>query len=140
MLAISRVYVEKGNKTFVNGDQLFLIAMVALGGAIGAVLRYCISIILPQSEPISWCTFAVNFIGCFLICLIFFKYMDMSEATRVFLFIGIFGAFTTMSSVSLEMIRDFSDLMPGKAFLVFIMNAIICLGAGFLGRAIVPFI
>ena len=118
---------------------MFGFAMVAMGGAIGAVLRYGILQIMSPVGDINWGTFAANFIGCFLICFIFFRFADMGEATRVFLFIGVFGAFTTMSSVSIEMVQLSTAGMAWHSFLVFLLNAIVCLGAGFLGRNVALF-
>lgn len=109
--------------------------MVGMGGAIGAILRYGVTQLMTPYEGVSWGTFLVNFIGCFLICLVFFKYVDLSDTTKLFLFVGLFGAFTTMSSVSLEMVGFFTTGQYWSAFLVFILNAVICLGAGFLGRS-----
>lgn len=119
-----------------NAEHLAYIGLVALGGAIGAVLRYGLAQAIGPSDGISWSTFMVNFLGCFLICFLFFKYTDMSESVRLFLFIGLFGAFTTMSSVSLEMVTSFVDGNILGTFLIFLLNAIVCLGAGFLGRGV----
>lgn len=119
-----------------NAGPLACLGLVALGGAIGAVLRYGLAQIIGPYDGISWSTFLVNFLGCFLICFIFFKYADMSENLRLFLFIGLFGAFTTMSSVSLEMVTSFVDGNVWGTFLIFILNAVVCLGAGFLGRGV----
>jgi CrcB protein len=116
-----------------GSEQLFQFALVALGGAIGAALRYGVYQVTPPG-PLSWGTFAANIIGCFLICFVFFKFADMSDMTRLFLFTGIFGGFTTLSAVSLEMVQFFDDSMIGRAILVFAMNGGVCLGAGFLGR------
>ena len=118
-----------------GSEQLLPFVMVAIGGAIGTVLRYGLYQIT-HVDPISWGTFLANFIGCFLICFIFFKFADMSDITRIFLFTGIFGGFTTMSAVSLEMVQSFDNGMYGNVALVFLMNAGVCLGAGFIGRSV----
>ncbi|MCL2333593.1 fluoride efflux transporter FluC [Candidatus Methanoplasma termitum] len=118
-----------------KGDSIAVqFAMVALGGAVGAVARYILTIIVPSDEPLSWGVFAANFIGCFLICFISFAFFDMTQIKRLFLFIGFFGAFTTMSSVSLEMVQYSTEVFPVGAFLFFVLSAAICLAAGFMGR------
>ena len=119
-----------------DGEQLWFIAIVAAGGAIGAILRYVVSMALEPYGSISWGTFAVNFIGSFLICFIFFKFGDMSETTRLLLFVGFFGAFTTLSSISLEFVEMFADGQVVNAFLVFLLNTVVCVVAGFVGRAV----
>jgi len=118
-----------------DGKQLIYIALVALGGALGAVLRYAVGHFFTNEEGIAWDIVLVNFVGCFLICFLFFKFADMGEATRLFLFVGIFGAFTTMSAVSLETMRFFAEGQIGYAFMAFLLNAVVCVGGGFLGRA-----
>jgi len=60
----------------------------------------------------------------------------MSETVRLLLFVGFFGAFTTMSSVSLEMSQFSSNDMLRMVFIVFAMNAVVCIFAGFLSRGL----
>jgi len=84
-----------------------------LGGAIGTVLRYWISglphKIYDGSFP--WGTLVVNLVGSFLIGL-FWGLMgreNIATHVRAFLFIGLFGSFTTFSTFafeSLNLIRD----------------------------------
>ena len=53
---------------------------------------------------------------------------------RTFLFIGVFGAFTTMSAVSLETMNMYAAGMTGMALFNFALNMIVCIGGGFLGK------
>jgi len=88
-------------------------AYLALGGASGAILRYWISG-LPYkiySGVFPWGTLIVNLAGSFLIG--FFWGLlgreNISTNVRSFLFIGLFGSFTTFSTFafeSLNLIRD----------------------------------
>ena len=118
-------------------DQVLLqIAAVALGGSAGSVLRYGITRWFPFVKPILWGVFAVNIIGCFLICFIFFKFLDMSEMMKLLIFTGFFGGFTTMSSVSLEMAQAWRKVHPTKVLIMFVLSTAVCLGAGFLGRGL----
>lgn len=81
---------------------LFLI----LGGSIGTFLRYGVSLwVSPysyQAFPLG--TFLVNMIGSFLIGLSYAYFADntMPTAWRLFLFVGLFGSFTTFSSFAYE--------------------------------------
>ena len=117
------------------GDILMQFAVVALGGAAGSVLRYGITRLFPFIKPILWGVFAVNLIGCFMICFLFFTFTDMTEILGLLIFTGFFGGFTTMSSVSLEMANHWKE-KPMRSFAVFIMCAAVCIGAGFLGRGL----
>ena len=81
--------------------------MVALGGSIGAVLRYLVYLLYERvsTHPFPWATIAVNLIGSFLIGLLwglFDKYY-VSPGLRLFLFIGILGSFTTFSTFAFEL-------------------------------------
>ena len=80
--------------------------LVALGGAIGASLRYSVAIFL--LKPINvfpWATWWINILGC-LFAGIFFAYSQkipvLQNEARLFLMVGILGGFTTFSSFGLE--------------------------------------
>ena len=77
--------------------------IVALGGAVGALLRFMISewIEGPQS------TLLVNGVGSFLLgaCMAALANDLISKDTTIFLGTGILGAFTTMSTFSVDTIE-----------------------------------
>lgn len=83
------------------------IALVALGGAIGATARYLASALaLRVTGPDwPWGTFSVNIIGSalmgFLAGWLAFK-VDGGTNWRLFLGTGVLGGFTTFSAFSLE--------------------------------------
>ena len=110
---------------------------IALGGAIGALLRYGISG-LPYrylNGVFPWGTLSVNFLGSFAIGFLWgtFERFDISPNLRAFIFIGILGSFTTFSTYSLE---SFNLLRDGEIKLalsnILISNAL-CLSVVFLG-------
>lgn len=85
---------------------------LALGGSIGAILRYLLSLFsvkyLAWGLPMG--TLMANLIGSFLIGLafVFFGRDQIALNVKIFLFIGIFGSFTTLSTFmfeSFELIR-----------------------------------
>ena len=85
-----------------------------LGGALGTLLRYCISIwISGNSVPdkFPWGTFTVNLTGSLIIGLLAGVYNngDLSVNMKLFLFVGLLGGFTTFSSFSLECISLFRN-------------------------------
>ena len=79
---------------------------VALGGAIGSVLRYLIGLIPVKEQflfPIK--TFAINVIGCFVIGLVTaltLKSNNLNPKLVLFMKVGICGGFTTFSTFALE--------------------------------------
>jgi CrcB protein len=85
-------------------SSLFNILIVGIGGLIGSVLRYLVSGWVQQfsnSLDFPYGTLAVNLIGCFVIGFL----GELAEArgilaseTRLLVFIGLLGGFTTFSS------------------------------------------
>lgn len=82
------------------------ILALVLGGAAGTLLRYWVSGYAYRlfEGVFPWGTLAVNLIGSFLIgfCWGLFERGNIQTNVRLFLFVGIFGGFTTFSSYALE--------------------------------------
>lgn len=73
--------------------------LVAAGGALGAVARFAISQALRTSFP--WGTTLVNLAGSFALGF-FLLPGDWSHGPRLLLGVGFLGAFTTLSTFSVE--------------------------------------
>ena len=88
-----------------------MLALVALGGAIGAVLRYIIqSMIEPGSTP--YATLGVNLVGSLLLGVLFGAVAAggaVSEGTMMLIGTGILGAFTTMSTFAMDSVKYSED-------------------------------
>ncbi|MCC7573131.1 MAG: fluoride efflux transporter CrcB [Candidatus Methanofastidiosum sp.] len=88
---------------------MHLLLLIGIGGFIGAVLRYLVSGWVQNGLsyfPLG--TLSVNVIGSFFLSVILYLTENkglFSEETRIFLTIGILGAFTTMSTFSYESFR-----------------------------------
>ena len=84
--------------------------LVALGGAAGAVLRFYISETLP-SETFPWATLSVNLIGSFLLGIVMAATLvnALGETETLLFGVGILGAFTTMSTFSVETMLMMED-------------------------------
>ncbi len=93
--------------------MLTRILYIGAGGAIGALLRYWVSGIAYNlfGATFPYGTLAVNLVGSFLIGFFYEVLEDtlISPDIRVMIFIGIFGAFTTFSSFSLETVNLLRD-------------------------------
>lgn len=113
-------------------------ALVALGGAIGSVARYGVTGLLTRGV-FPWGTFAVNFSGTFLLTLVFFLSLGrgyLSPELRSFLFVGIFGGYTTFSTFGLE---TTNLLREGQAYLAMLnvgLNCGVCLFGAIAGAAL----
>ncbi|CRF46261.1 fluoride efflux transporter CrcB [Helicobacter heilmannii] len=96
----------------------FMFLLAALGGAVGASLRYFVGKIAPtklwiwQSFPVG--TFSVNLIGCFVIG--FAGHLAaksiLGDKMSVFFITGVLGGFTTFSSFGLDTLK----LLQKQAF------------------------
>ena len=78
------------------------LALVALGGAVGAVLRYAVSVqgVLWFGLHFPWGTLAVNVIGSAGIGAL--GALPLPQEARLLLITGLLGGFTTFSAFSLE--------------------------------------
>lgn len=100
--------------------KMFL--FVALGGAIGAAVRYGVGIMTLQlgNGQFPWGTFIVNVAGSFFlgIAAAFLAFSwSVSAEFRAFLIVGVLGGFTTFSAFSLDFLvlaeRNRFDLAAG---------------------------
>lgn len=88
---------------------MYTILLVGIGGFIGAILRYVIGGWIQNGFvdfPVG--TLTINTVGSFLLGLIMYlsEYQGVfSDQTRIFLTIGILGAFTTLSTFGYESFR-----------------------------------
>ena len=91
---------------------------VAIGGALGSVLRYFLSLVIPKSAGIAagfpWPTFVANIFGCLCIGIfsgLFLKCGTLSPNLKLFLVTGFCGGFTTFSTFASE---NLALLQSGK--------------------------
>ncbi len=78
------------------------LALVALGGAAGSVLRYLTSVLAIEllGAAFPWGTLTVNVVGSFVIGAL--AGADVEGQARLLLVTGFLGGFTTFSAFSLE--------------------------------------
>ena len=124
------------------------ILFVALGGSIGAVLRYVIAHFTQSmaSTPFPVGTLTVNILGCALIGLLAAFLLGSNpqhkEVLRLLLMIGILGGFTTFSSFALDALKMFQDGKLGFAMLYILLSNVLGIIAAWLcfsaGRMLFP--
>ena len=86
------------------------IGLVALGGAFGAALRYAVSEFF-SSDSFPYATLSVNLVGSFLLGILAVGLAQnlLSNNMALLLGTGVLGAFTTMSTFSVETIQMFDQ-------------------------------
>jgi CrcB protein len=119
-------------------ETLTNISSVALGGAIGAVLRYLVNV-SPLStvfEKFPLPTLAINISGSFLIGFLLILFADkivVSQSVRMMLVVGLLGAFTTFSTFELEiygLIRERLFMLAAGYLLLSVVVGFVGLVAG----------
>jgi CrcB protein len=116
--------------------------LVGFGGFIGSVLRYTVSGYVQQasrSVGFPYGTLAVNVIGCFVIG--FLSRLAetrgvFTSESRLFVFVGILGGFTTFSTFGNETLNLARDNQLLNALANIGANVIIGLLAVWLGRTV----
>jgi CrcB protein len=110
------------------------LGLVALGGAIGAALRYSVSIYL-SGDGFPWATLSVNMIGSLLLGIVAVALTQglISQDAALILGTGVLGAFTTMSTFSVETLNMFQNQQISSAIIYVSITMIICPILAFLG-------
>jgi fluoride exporter len=89
------------------------VALVAAGGALGALARVALATRFPtQVDGFPWTTFVENVIGAFLLALVLTllaRDLRAHRRLRLLLCTGVLGAFTTYSTVAEELVVRVSD-------------------------------
>lgn len=115
--------------------------LVALGGSIGAVFRYLISIFMIQvfGSSFPFGTLLVNVLGSFLMGVIYAQgqMSHISPELKALIGIGLLGALTTFSTFSNETLLLLQEGDWLKATLNVVLNLSLCLFMVYLGQQLV---
>lgn len=116
--------------------SLWVFLGVALGGALGASLRYLAVQLVetPSGFPIA--TLLVNVLGSFLIGVCYVLIMEkamLSELWRPVLMAGFLGGLTTFSAFSLEAVYLFEEGRWQMAISYIVFSMVFCILAAFSG-------
>jgi fluoride exporter len=89
-------------------------AAVALGGAIGSMLRYAVAIVMVErlGPGFPWHTALINVLGSFCIGLVAAyaqSSVGLSPYVSAFLIVGVLGGFTTFSTFSFDTVTLLSE-------------------------------
>jgi len=117
------------------------LAAVAVGGAIGATLRWSIGswIAGRTGAGFPWHTMFINVVGAFLLGVLMALSLEkgvMSGDWRLFLGTGVLGGFTTFSTLSYESIALVQDGLWAAGLANMFGSAILGLAAAVLGLVV----
>ena len=116
-------------------------ASVAIGGAIGSILRYLVQVQAAEwfASDFPYGTLIVNVLGSLLIGFLSFVLIgrfSVTEEVRVAILVGVLGGFTTFSTFSIETLAlvEQGSFIPAMGNII--LNIVLCLAACFLGMSL----
>ena len=114
---------------------------VFIGGGLGAVVRYLITLLIPSKiELYPVATLCANFLGCFIAAVVFSYFMiknDSESVHKTFLIVGFCGGLSTLSALSLEVLEYFQTGQYFKAGGYIFTSLLICAISVILGVVLV---
>ncbi len=109
--------------------MIWTMTQVAIGGAIGSVLRFVA--VASIGAPLA--VLAVNVVGCFAMGVAF---VGLSDRLSPLVMTGVLGGFTTFSAFSLDALKLWEAGQVGQAALYVAGSVLVSLGAVALGAAL----
>ncbi len=109
---------------------------IALGGGVGAVLRYGMNVIFNRPGAVlPWGTLLVNLVGSFaigLLATLFVEQLTMRDEHRLAITVGLLGGLTTFSTYTLEVLH-LSEASPIRGMGYAVLANVGALVAAWLG-------
>jgi fluoride exporter len=101
-----------------SGQDPADLAAVAVGGGVGSVARYLLSVAFPAGHGFPWAIFAVNVSGCFLLGLLMVYLLEVWPPRRLLrplLGVGLLGGYTTFSTYAAGVMTLLTGHAPALA-------------------------
>ena len=104
------------------------LAVIAAGGAAGALARYGIETLWAWQPPgFPWATLVVNLAGCALIGIVLVLLLEVARApwwVRPLVAVGLIGGFTTFSTFAVEAVQLVDGSALGTAMLYVVVSVV----------------
>ena len=108
-----------------------VVLVVGLGGAVGAILRWSVGVLMSHLlAPVFLGTLVVNLAGSFLVgvLLIWFQgKLPINDVLRTGIVVGLLGGFTTYSAFSMEAVNMMMAGFYGRASAYVVVTVAVCL-------------
>lgn len=122
------------------GHELDLLAAIALGGVVGAEMRYGLGLLVPHATA-RWptATLLVNTTGCFLIGVLMVMINELTEPHRLarpLLGVGLLGGYTTFSTYATDVAQLLSADQGGTALTYLALTPLMALLAAWAGATL----
>ena len=108
-----------------------VVLVVGLGGAVGAILRWWVGVLMSHLlAPVFLGTLVVNLAGSFLVgvLLIWFQgKLPINDVLRTGIVVGFLGGFTTYSAFSMEAVNMMMAGFYGRASAYVVVTVAVCL-------------
>ena len=108
-----------------------VVLVVGLGGAVGAILRWWVGVLMSHLlAPVFVGTLVVNLGGSFLVgvLLIWFQgKLPINDVLRTGIVVGLLGGFTTYSAFSMEAVNMMMAGFYGRASAYVVVTVAVCL-------------
>lgn len=117
--------------------------VVFIGGGLGAVCRYILSLILPKMTYFHNGTLLANFLGCFIATVVFVYLVsksDMNSMYKLFFITGFCGGLSTLSALSIELLEFIHVGEYFRAFAYSLATIFVCFLSVVLGLIVVNLI
>jgi CrcB protein len=117
-----------------------VLGVVSLGGAVGAVARYGLSVGMPHRPgTFPWATFVTNVTGCLLMGVLMVLITEVWAAHRLlrpFLGTGVLGGYTTFSTYAVD-VQQLVDAGRARTGLLYLVGTLVAaLAAVYAGIAV----
>ena len=114
-----------------------VVLVVGLGGAVGAILRWWIGVLMSHLlAPVFLGTLVVNLTGSFLVGVLlmwFQEKLPISDVLRTGVLVGLLGGFTTYSAFSMEAVSMMMAGFYGRASAYVVVTVAVCLARTWAG-------